>query len=338
MTSSLLLSDFLAHPGVILDVRSPAEYSQGHIPGAISLPLFTNEERATVGTVYKTIGKNQAIELGFQLTGPKLVDFIKLAREYTKGQTAKVLCWRGGMRSSSMAWLLNTAGIKSVTLNSGYKVFRRWVLEGLSLPRQLKVIGGFSGSGKTSILQELRKKGQQVLDLEAIAHHRGSSFGMIGMPQQPSNEQFENQIAVQWASFNENQPVWVEDESRLIGKCYIPNPIFFQMKAAPLFLIERPLEERLQILYDHYGQSDPKELIQASQRLTKQLGAVRTKQIIEYISTGHIHEAIKAMLEYYDATYIYSLKKRTRPTISIEKNGLSTIGWTELLTELSNAS
>ncbi len=331
MTNSLSLSNFLSLSGVILDVRSPGEYSQGRIPGAVNLPLFTNEERAAVGATYKQVGKREAIELGLKFVGPKLADFAATARTHVKEGAAKVHCWRGGMRSSSMAWLLGVAGLESATLVGGYKTFRRWAIESLCLPRRLHVIGGLTGSGKTSILQILRKTGRQTLDLEALACHRGSSYGMLGMPPQPTSEQFENEIAMQWSSFDPNLPVWVEDESRAIGKCRIPDALFSQMEAAPLFLIERPLEERLQILYDEYGHIDRQELIQASLRLVKQLGMTRAREVVEFINLGRLREAMQIMLGYYDAAYRHSLSRRQRCIKPLQANGLSDAEWATLL-------
>jgi len=196
----LSVDDFLkeaAHLPVI-DVRSPGEYDHAHIPHAINIPLFDNEERAKVGTRYKQVGKDSAVLLGLELVGPKLADFVKKARRLNlTGQEVLVHCWRGGMRSGSFAWLLNTAGIKARTLEGGYKAYRSQVLAAFAEPARM-IYGGKTGSGKTEILHELAKQGEQVIDLEALANHKGSSYGAIGQEPQPSSEQFENKLFAVW--------------------------------------------------------------------------------------------------------------------------------------------
>lgn len=325
MTEQFQIADFLALPGVVLDVRSPGEYAQGRIPGAISLPLFEDAERAAVGTTYKKVGKNQAIEQGLRLVGPKLADLSVQARNHVCEGYAKVHCWRGGMRSSSMAWLLGIVGIKTATLLGGYKAFRRWALETLSNPKQVRLIGGLTGSGKTALLHALRDAGEQVLDLEALASHRGSSYGMLGMPPQPSSEQFENEIALQWASFDSKRPVWVEDESRMIGSCKIPDALYTQMSTAPLCLLEISLKERLHTLVQDYGNTNSADLITATQRLKRRLGAVRTKEVVDSITAGKLEQAMEVVLNYYDSTYRYSLGRRKQPQYQIQGDGQSSV-------------
>lgn len=303
------LNDFLNGPGVLIDVRSPSEFAQGHIPGAFNLPLFSDDERALIGTLFKQQGKDKAVEEGLKLVGPKLFQFTSLAKEKLGKENGKVYCWRGGMRSNSMAWLLNTAGIPSTTLHKGYKTFRQWVLKTLQTPRELKVIGGLTGSGKTAILQELKRRGEQVLNLEQLACHLGSAYGTLDTPQ-PSNELFENKIAVEWASVNPNRPLWIEDESRLIGRCKIPDPLFHAIRSSPLIYIERPLEQRIKTLQEQYGKINPLQLIQATEKIGKRLGNTRKKGIIHYIETNQLDKAIAEALQYYDRTYHHGLSLR----------------------------
>lgn len=307
MAKSLGVEEFLEHPGVLFDVRSPGEYTHGRIPGALSLPLFTDDERARVGTTYKQCGKDAAVLLGLQLTGPKLASFVEMARAASKDADIRVHCWRGGMRSGSMAWLLETAGMVPVTLQGGYKSFRHWCSNLCAKSRRYIVLGGMTGVGKTEKLRELQARGEQVLDLEALACHRGSAFGAQGP--QPSTEQFENEIAMQLAKFSHDRPVWLEDESRLIGTCYIPQAIFTAMKEAEYVLLEAPRDERLARLCREYGQQSHEQLIASTSKLAKQLGGLRTAQAIEAITHGHIQDAASMLLEYYDSTYAYSMKK-----------------------------
>ncbi len=312
------LEEFLIHPGPIFDVRSPSEYAHGRIPGALNLPLFTDDERAAVGTTYKQVGQQEAVMQGLSFVGPKLTTFVEDARKHIPGEYAKVHCWRGGMRSSSMAWLLKTAGIKTLTLEGGYKTFRQWVLEMFEKPYKLKVLGGFTGCGKTALLQELRKRGEQVIDLEGLANHRGSAFGSLGMPPQPSSEQFQNEIACQLHAFDKERPIWIEDESSLVGTCSIPKPFFDQMGQAPLYVINRPLEVRLANLHEAYSHITRQDLIKATQRITKRLGGQRAKEIIENLESENFHQAAELVLQYYDKTYAHSITRRDRPKITIE--------------------
>ncbi len=310
--------DFLDHPGIFIDVRSPGEFVQGHIPSAVNLPLFSNEERAFVGTAYKKKGREEAILLGLEIVGPKLLSFVEKAKEYVGKGLAKVYCWRGGMRSSSMAWLLQTAGLKVCILQYGYKAFRRWVLHSLVTPRQLAVVGGLTGCGKTEILQQLLNEGHQVLDLEAIAKHRGSSFGVNATNSQPSNEQFENEIGICWQSFDAKRPIWIEDESRMIGRCKIPDALFKQMRSSPLFVLETNPQVRIKRLLRDYGSQSIINLIAATKRIERKLGLERTQQVIRFLQDRNLEGAIEILLNYYDKSYSESLKNKQQPILSIQ--------------------
>lgn len=328
---SVELTDFLNLSGTIIDVRSPGEFFHGHMPGAINLPLFTDAERAVVGTIYKQTGREAAVEQGLELAAPKLCEFVQQAKHFVGKGLAKIHCWRGGMRSSSMAWLLQTAGLKTVTLSGGYKAFRKWTLNSFAIKRQIVLVGGLTGSGKTDILKALKRNGEQVLDLESLANHRGSSYGMLGLPSQPSCEQFENAIALQWASFDSNRPIWIEDESRLIGSCKIPDAIFLQMRLAPLIVIEKPISERIQQLMLDYGKSNTADLIQATERIAKKLGSKRTKEVISQIKSGYLEKAMEIVLEYYDSAYLERLSERQQPVSKIYKESFSCEDWAKML-------
>lgn len=330
---SLCVTDFLQLPGAILDVRSPGEYLHARIPGAVSLPLFSDSERAVVGTLYKQKGKDPAVLEGLRIAGPKLAGFVESAREAVGSGHAKVHCWRGGMRSGSMAWLLKSAGLPTATLSGGYKAFRNWVLKTLQAPRRLIVVGGLTGSGKTAILHALQRQGEQTLDLEQLAGHRGSSYGMLGMTPQQSSEQFENEIALQWHRFDPNRPVWIEDESRLVGTCKIPDAIFTGMQKAPLYLVERPQQERLATLKKDYGCFTPADLKMATERISRRLGGARTQQVIALIDSGHWRDAAELVLQYYDTAYSHTLVKRQRQAVPVCVAGLDDDKWAELLIE-----
>lgn len=183
----------------VFDVRSPGEYHHARIPGALALPLFTDEERKVVGTTYKQVSREQAIKIGLDYFGPKMrkmVEEVETLTTHSTDKTILVHCWRGGMRSGAVAWLLDVYGFKVFTLRGGYKAFRTWVLETLSKPFPFYVVGGYTGSGKTEILHALEKSGETIIDLEHIAGHRGSAFGNLGLPAQTSIEDFENRLAI----------------------------------------------------------------------------------------------------------------------------------------------
>ncbi|MGG6298075.1 tRNA 2-selenouridine(34) synthase MnmH [Leptolyngbya sp. AN02str] len=323
MAEALSVAEFLAEPGVVLDVRSPGEYEQGHIPGAVSFPLFTDEERAQVGICYKHEGRDAAVELGFALVGPKLAGFIARAKALAPDRTLRIHCWRGGMRSGSVAWALRMAGFHVTTLEGGYKAFRRWVLETFACPRPIVIVGGMTGCGKTEVLHALIAKGEQVLDLEAIAHHRGSSFGALGQTPQPTNEQFENEAAVQWASFSTKHPVWIEAESKRIGLCRVPEALFQQMERSPVLEIVRSREERIALLLNDYGDFAEADLIAATERIRKRLGGLRTQEAIAHISNKNLAAAMDIVLDYYDKTYTYDLQRRSVQQFPIDMIGLA---------------
>ncbi|MEA5521653.1 tRNA 2-selenouridine(34) synthase MnmH [Limnoraphis robusta Tam1] len=324
MSKTLNPDEFLQDPGVILDVRSPAEYTQGHIPGAISFPLFSDQERAQVGICYKQKGRDQAVELGFALVGPRCADLIAQARILAPDGKIRIYCWRGGMRSSGVAWILEMAGFEVFLLNGGYKAFRRWGRSLFSVSQPIILLGGMTGTGKTEILNALRTLGEQTLDLEDLANHRGSSYGALGQPPQPTNEQFWNLISLQWSRFQRHQPVWIEAESKRIGICRVPQEIFQQMEQAPVIQIQRTREERLSLLVELYGTANREDLIQATKRIHKHLGGLRTSEAINLIQQEKLTEALDLILHYYDKAYTYDLQKRSRLAYCVDISGKST--------------
>lgn len=333
MVKRLEIQDFLTASGPLLDVRSPGEYAHGHIPGAHNFPLFTDAERAQVGTCYKQQGRDAAVELGFDLLGPQLGDKVRQARAIAPEREVRVHCWRGGMRSGGVAWGLQLAGFQVATLAGGYKAFRRLARQVFGMPRRLIVLGGMTGTGKTLILHELRQLGEQVLDLEGLANHRGSSFGSLDMPPQPSTEQFENVICDCLLQLDAARPVWIEAESRRVGVCRVPEELFQQMETAPTLEIVRPLEERLEILTEVYGQTDRAELIAATERLRKRLGGQRTQAAVAGIRQESPREVCQILLDYYDRTYRYDLERRQKVIPQVDVAGCDPTAAAQLLIE-----
>lgn len=310
------IADFLnTAAGPILDVRAPAEYAQGHIPGARSLPLFTDEERARIGTTYKQVNPDKAVLLGLDFFGPKLRAMVEEAKKLAPGQEVRLHCWRGGMRSGAVLWLLELAGFHVNLLDKGYKDYRHWALAELARPHQLRVLGGYTGSGKTAVLHALAAQGEPVLDLEKLANHQGSSFGALGQPPQPTQEQFENDLAFALAKLPTDRPIWVEDESRTIGGLGIPTPFFAQLQAAPLLVLDVPRAARVQHLAADYGRHDAGALAAAVLRLRKRLGGLVTKEALGAIADGDMPRMVELVLAYYDKTYGYGLAERPATTV-----------------------
>jgi tRNA 2-selenouridine synthase len=309
----------LKHP--VFDVRSEGEFSHAHIPGAFNLPLFNNDERAVVGTTYKQSSRELAIKKGLEYFGPKMRDMIVfvekiLAQNNLENKTVLVHCWRGGMRSAGVAWLLDLYGFKVFTLVGGYKAFRNWVLKKLEQKIDFKILGGYTGSGKTIVLKALKEKGAAVIDLEGLAGHKGSAFGNIGLPKQPSQEMFENKLAVEIESIVSIFPlesIWLEDESQRIGTVNISQPLWSHIRTCPVYFLDIPFEARLDYLVETYGKLDKAELGEAIKRIQKRLGGLETKMSLQFLEEENLKECFSILLKYYDKQYSKGLNNRPEP-------------------------
>ncbi|MFM9983984.1 MAG: tRNA 2-selenouridine(34) synthase MnmH, partial [Flavobacteriales bacterium] len=313
--SILQPGDMLRHSRALLvDVRSPKEFSHSHIPGAVNLPLLNDEERHIVGLTYKENGSDKAVEKGFELVGGKFADYIREARSISQKREIVVYCWRGGMRSNIMAWVLELAGLPVSLIEGGYKQFRRTVLEDLTSPRNWIVVSGKTGTGKTEILHELANLGENVLDLEMLAHHKGSAFGALGQARQPSIEQFENKIAVSLAQLKEG-PIWVEDESRWIGGIKIPDAIYQAMRTSRTLAISRHDDIRKQRILNEYGIFPKEQLAERTSQLQKRLGGDRMQLALEKLDAGDLHGWLDILMPYYDKMYTYGLDLRNQESV-----------------------
>lgn len=309
---------------ICLDVRSPSEYAHAHIPKATSFPLFSDEERKKIGTLYKQVSKESAIKAGLQIFGPSMLAFVEKAEQLTQNDLSKPLfvhCWRGGMRSGAIAWLLSLYGYKVYTLQGGYKAFRNWVLQTLEKPWKLLVLGGYTGSHKTEILHQLQKKGEAIIDLEELAQHRGSAFGHLGLPEQKSVEQFENELAlVLWHNAQSGHSYqWIESESQRLGKVNLPKSFFSQMIEAPLVFLDVPAEIRLQHVLADYGKFEKEALVHGVLRIRKRLGGLETKNCMNFILEDNQEEAFKILLAYYDRWYTKSQYINRQKVLSVNQ-------------------
>ena len=297
------------HPA--FDVRTPKEYLTGHIPGTISLPLFTNEERAVIGTTYKKSGKEKAVLEGLDVVGPKMRWLAETIRKRSrKSGTALIHCWRGGMRSESVAWLAGFCGINTIVLDRGYKAYRNWSISQFEAERKILILGGRTGSGKTELLHELEKAGEQIIDLEGLANHKGSTYGALGENPQPYQEMFENLLAMKLSKTDPAKRVWIEDESLHIGRCSVPDALWPKMREASVMAVDLSTQRRIAHLVKGYGSFNPYELIDVTKKIEKRFGHERTMECIRAIERGDIREAVTISLDYYDRMYDYGLARR----------------------------
>jgi tRNA 2-selenouridine synthase len=302
---------------LLIDVRSPSEFKQAHIPGAYNLPLLSDEERKIIGTLYKQESREIAIKRGLEFFGPKMRKMVEDVERFLRKSadssinTLIIHCWRGGMRSATVAWLFDMYGFKVYTIEGGYKKYRHWVLERFTQDYPIQIVGGYTGSAKTDMLQELHRQGENIIDLEDLANHKGSAFGAIGMPTQPSQEMFENKLALALSSISSNTtPIWVEDESQRIGLVNIPQPLWNQLRTKQVYFFDIPFEERLTYLVAMYGILPHNKLAEAILRIQKKLGGLETKTALQFLEERNITETFRILLHYYDKLYLKGLKNR----------------------------
>ena len=332
----------------VLDVRSPGEFKQAHLPGAFSVPLFTDEQRKIIGTAYKKQSRKIAVEIG--------INYFSERMKFIQKETTKIIgdniqkipasgsilpheeshmlvhCWRGGMRSETVAWLLGLYGYHIYVLKGGYKAFRRWVLKQMEKPYNFHILGGYTGSGKTEVLLEMKQRGKTVIDLEGLANHKGSSFGSLGQAAQPSQEMFENLLALELWNIGEeakaetlngdkpfNDTIWLEDESRHIGSVGFPDVFWQQMRSGPLYFIDIPFEERLHFVLEQYGSFDKQSLTTCVLNIQKKLGGLDTKNALGFLEEGNTKACFEILIRYYDKLYTNGLQKRENPPAWLNK-------------------
>jgi tRNA 2-selenouridine synthase len=306
----------------LIDVRSEGEFGDGHIKGAVNIPILNNDERRAVGTDYKQKGQREAIMTGFRLVGPRLPEMLMQVERVADGREILVHCWRGGMRSNNFCQFAGMAKIKAHSLSGGYKTYRGRALDSFKWPLQLRVIGGATGSGKSDILRELKSNGEQIIDLELLASHKGSAFGGLTMPPQPTTEQFQNDLFESILTLDISKPVWIEDESLAIGRIFLPHDFWQILSSSPVIEISLDQEKRVDRLNDEYGPANREKFLEAMTRITKRLGPQNFKAAKEKLLADDMKETIRILLTYYDKAYQYGLdEKKARIKATVKWNG-----------------
>lgn len=309
---AISIDDFLRLRKIlpVVDVRSEGEFQSGHIQNAINVPLLNNQERVLVGTDYKQKGQLEAIKTGFRLVGPRLVDIINEAEKVAPAKELLVHCWRGGMRSNNFCQFVGMAGIRTQALSGGYKAYRNKALESFKHPLKLILLTGCTGSGKSEILRALKASGQQVIDLELLASHKGSAFGGLFMNPQPTTEQFQNDLFEEILVLDPAQPIWVEDESIAIGQIFLPRDFWWQMTLSPLVQVQVDKEIRIQRLVQEYGKAERAEFLAIMTKIVKRLGGQNFNLAKEKLQEGDMAAVMEVLLTYYDKAYLNSIDKR----------------------------
>ena len=307
------VSDLLTFDEVI-DVRSPGEFADDHIPSAINLPVLNDAERARVGTLYKQVSSFEAKKVGAALVSRNIAQYLEgYLADKPKSYRPLVYCWRGGSRSGSLTHILQKIGFGAIQLDGGYKAYRRHVIAELAhLPAQLtyRVVSGPTGSGKSRLLQALAEEGAQVLDLEALAAHRGSLLGALPNQPQPSQKSFESAVWYTLTRFDPARPVFVESESKKIGALRVPDALIAAMRASPCVRLEVPLAARVQLLIEDYA-----HFLHDSSLINSQLShlvALRGNDTVlawqELANQQVWDELVAALLkQHYDPAYLRSL-------------------------------
>ncbi|MFA6687822.1 MAG: tRNA 2-selenouridine(34) synthase MnmH [Desulfuromonas sp.] len=309
---------------IFIDVRTPGEFAQATIPGAFNVPILTEEQRVEVGTIHKQQGPTQARIRGMELISPRLPEVINQVRELHQQHRCPIVvfCWRGGLRSTAMTAFLHLCGLPAYQLSGGHKGFRRHVIDYFEHAKwaRMLVFRGLTGVGKTRILQQLGKKGWPILDLEALANHRGSAFGAIGCTHQPSQKQFE---ALLWNELRRTEPqdiVLTEGESRHIGRVMLPKRLYAALQEETTLWLETDISTRIKVIEEDY---DVEHLPQqafadAINALIPRLGRAQVCHLhllLEHKTWGELIETL--MLQYYDPLYAHT-KPETRIDIQVD--------------------
>ncbi|WP_439144002.1 tRNA 2-selenouridine(34) synthase MnmH [Planktotalea sp.] len=336
-----LRSDALSRFDTVIDVRSPAEFAEDHVPGAINLPVMSNEERATIGTIYVQESAFRARKLGAAIVARNAADHIETHLSGKDGAWQPlVYCWRGGQRSGSFASILSQIGWRTEVLEGGYRSYRTQVVRMLyedALPHSFVLLDGNTGSGKTAILHALKAQGAQMLDLEGLANHRGSLLGAMH-DEQPSQKMFESRLAQALMQLDPSRPIVAEAESSKIGERLIPASVWKTMRAAPRIDIAASLEARAKFLTRDYADvlENPSRMAERLDKLRALCSHQRVEQWLEFLRQGK-HEQLAAdlMQHHYDRGYERSRAGRENTVLAtLQTEGLEPSDIAQLATRV----
>jgi tRNA 2-selenouridine synthase len=307
----------------IVDVRTPLEYEEDHIPGAVNIPLLSNEERVEIGILHTMSGPHAARIRGLELTAPRFPRMVEEIASCSGGRPILVYCWRGGLRSRTVTALLDLTGFPASQLQGGYKTYRAHVsafFDDFHPHGPLIVIHGLTGIGKTEFLHRLDTKRFTVIDLEGLARHRGSSFGEVGLTQDLSQKRFDSLLWDALRKSPDGKSIVVEGESRRIGRISLPGNFYDVMRDGIKIWCEAPLETRVERLIAEYGRPEYQDgMAAALQRIRKRLGGEKYEEIREYLERWELRPFMKELLtSYYDRVYYKTRDWKEDSSISLE--------------------
>jgi len=313
MDNTITIAEALELPNsLFIDVRSPAEYAEAHIPGAINIPIFEDDERALIGTVYKDKAPESAVDMGFSLVAPKLPEIQQRIKKLSQEHNVVLYCWRGGMRSQAISQVLAILGNKHYRLVGGYKAFRQYVLNFFAQPftQEIIVLSGLTGVGKTEFLERLSQEGLPAIDLEGLAQNRGSVFGHVGMGHTPTQKHFEGLLFSRCYEFRRHPRIMVECESKRIGRVVLPANFFAAMQKARRVLIYDSMENRIKRLINTYTlESNPDSMAKLSAALDKlrpRLGHNKVNYLLaDFGNKDYKNVVYHLLVDYYDPLYKY---------------------------------
>lgn len=311
MHTCITIDQALLSKNPIIDVRSEKEFTKAHILNAINVPLLNNSEREAIGIKYRHNGKKAAIELGYKLVSPRFPEIKEQLLAASINNKIIIHCWRGGKRSEISCDLAQELGLDLCYIEGGYRSYRHCCHNLFCAEQKLCTISGKTGCGKTELLYLLKEKGYQIIDLEGLANHKGSSFGGLGKTAQPTQEMFENTLAMEWKKLDPCKVTFIENESRMIGRIYIPENIFLQIKKAEILSVELPISIREERIFSEYAHFATEDLIVCASKLKKRLGGLRLQKITTSLEEKNTIW-INILLDYYDTCYLHHREKHNK--------------------------